>query len=97
LPETVVRNAGYTVNLQTSHINYLPKRGEGYRIRSPNEAGIRLQNILQHLRLRRGREVTGRFVLPDGSPAKNMTVMIGDKCNPGAPTGASFPRAKVRF
>ncbi len=78
LPASLFENAEPMVWLETEHKDYLPIRDSGFRIKWPNEAEVRMEEFLQHVKLRRGKEVTGRFVLPDGSPERSMTVMIGD-------------------
>lgn len=78
LPASVVENSDLFVWLETEHRDYLPIRDSGFRIKWPNQPELAVEDFLKHMKLRRGREVTGRFIMPDGSPAKDMTVMIGD-------------------
>ncbi len=78
MPNVVAEQMGRIVEVETSHRDYLPKRGGGYLATLSEKADPKMSEGLIHLKLELGKEVTGRFVMPDGSPAKGVTVMIGD-------------------
>ena len=78
IPEDAVKNAGSTISINIEHVDYLPHRGVGWPIRRGEANELTLADYHQTLKMQRGRVVTGQFTEPDGSPAKDLTVMIGD-------------------
>ncbi|MBX3441818.1 MAG: carboxypeptidase regulatory-like domain-containing protein [Planctomyces sp.] len=76
--------------IEASHRDYLPVKDRGYPSYLPDEdAGIQPDH--RRLKLRRGVEVTGRFLLPNGAPAKGLSVMVArDRDGFGDSTGHGF-------
>lgn len=78
MPQSVFENAGYIVYLEVNHRDYLPKTGVGYSFRDRKASEFKLYGLLHHMKLKRGKEVTGQFIDPNGTPIQNLTVMVGD-------------------
>ena len=74
LSRDVYQFAHKAVEFESSHRDYVRKNPMAMPLALPNAPGWHLDP--RHLKLRRGTEVTGRFLQPDGRPAANLLLMV---------------------
>jgi beta-lactamase regulating signal transducer with metallopeptidase domain len=74
LSRDVYQFAHKGVEFESSHRDYVPKNPISLRLQLPHVPEFRPDVRL--MKLRRGSEVTGRFLQPDGTPAANLLLMV---------------------
>ena len=74
VPTAIVDEAVRSVGIAYDHPQYLPARESGWPLRMPADPPEGLDH--RNIKLTPGVQVTGRVVLPDGTPAPNVPLMF---------------------
>jgi hypothetical protein len=89
VPKAIVDDAPRWVGIAYDHSQYLPSRNSLWPLRFPPDPQEGLDH--RHIQLEPGVQVTGRVILPDGSPAPNVPLMFASSRDGFGDYNGGFP------